>query len=315
MKKTLLILTILALWISNSYSQNLSEGFEGASFPPTGWTRVNLGDAITWYRSTSGFRSGVACARIDYTATAHNDWLITPKLTPATGNSTISFWAKNQSTSYVERFNVLLSTTGTNTTDFTVTLASNIGPGTAYTQYTYNLSAYIGSNVYVAVQAISTDEYYLYLDDFSGPPIAVEACAQPTALSTSLITTTTATIAWTAPANAPANGYQWEVRSSGIGGSGATGLTASSSTAAGVTTANVTGLTAGQNYNLYVRSNCGTGFSDWAGPKAFATLCNAVTIFPYNEAFAAATIPQCWTQSYSGALTSDRWTVSLTANA
>lgn len=315
MKKILLFLTILALWIPNSYSQNLSEGFEGTTFPPTGWTRLNLGDALTWYRSTSGFRTGVACARIDYSATAHNDWLITPKLAPASGNSTISFWAKNQSTSYVERFNVLLSTTGTNTADFTVTLASNVGPGTAYTQYNYDLSAYIGSNVYIAIQSISTDQYYLYLDDFSGPPLAVIACAQPTSLNASLITTNSATIAWTAPANAPANGYQWEVRTSGIGGSGATGLTASGSTAAGVTTANVTGLTAGQNYNLYVRSNCGTGFSDWAGPKAFTTLCNAITSFPYSEAFAGATIPQCWTQTYGGALTSDRWTVSTSTVA
>jgi hypothetical protein len=150
---------------------SLNEGFETASFPPTGWTRINGGDANTWVSSTSTPHSGVNCARITYSATAHNDWLITPQLLPGPGNNTISFWAKNYSLSYIDRFNVKLSTTGKNEADFTVTLASNIGPGTAWTQYSYNLSAYNGQAVYVAVQAISTDQWYLFLDDFVGPNI------------------------------------------------------------------------------------------------------------------------------------------------
>ena len=85
------------------------------------------------------------------------------------------------------------------------------------------------------------------------------------------ITATTATLNWTSATPAPSNGYQWEVRTSGAGGSGATGLAANGATGAGVTTANVTGLTASTNYSVYVRSNCGTGFSSWAGPVTFTT--------------------------------------------
>ncbi|MBZ0242276.1 MAG: hypothetical protein K8F24_03590, partial [Bacteroidales bacterium] len=66
-------------------------------------------------------------------------------------------------------------TTGTNEADFTVTLASNVTPPEAYTQYTYDLTAYIGQPVYVAVQAISTDQYYLFLDDFLGPDLVYPA--------------------------------------------------------------------------------------------------------------------------------------------
>lgn len=121
-----------------------------------------------------------------------------------------------------------------------------------------------------------------------------EACSSPSALVVSNVSATSATISWTAPGTAPSNGYEWEVRTSGAGGSGATGLAASGSTAAGVTTANVTGLTAATSYNLYVRSNCGAStYSTWAGPTAFATLCESLTEF--SESFEAVTFPPtCW---------------------
>lgn len=152
---------------------NLSEGFEGTTFPPDGWTVINGGDANTWIRSTSTPISGTASARITYSSTAHNDWLITPRLAPVDGNNTISFKAKNQSVSYLEAFNVKLSTTGKAEEDFTISLATEIEPPITPATYTYDLSAYNGQLVYVAVQAISTDMWNLYLDDFSGCTIYV----------------------------------------------------------------------------------------------------------------------------------------------
>ena len=131
-------------------------------------------------------------------------------------------------------------------------------------------------------------------------PPAPPSCAAPVALTVGSITATTATVSWTAPASAPASGYQWEVRTSGAGGSGATGLAASGSTAAGVTTANVTtGLTAGNAYNLYVRSNCGgSDFSTWAGPQAFNTTCDIVSSFPWTEGFNSVALSPCWSNEF-----------------
>lgn len=129
---------------------------------------------------------------------------------------------------------------------------------------------------------------------YTWTPPAIPTCFAPSALQTSNILTTSATINWTAPAAAPASGYQWEVRTSGAGGSGATGLAASGSTAAGVTTANVTNLSSNTNYNLYVRSNCGAGdFSNWAGPTSFLTL-TPPAIPPYFEGFTTTTTPAGW---------------------
>ncbi|MDD4034636.1 MAG: C10 family peptidase [Candidatus Cloacimonetes bacterium] len=161
---------------SSTSSLTLSEGFEGTTFPPTGWTISNGGDTNTWVRDTETayVRTGSACASINYSASAHNDWLITPRLTPSADNYTFSFWARNRSVSYIDRFNVKLSTTTNAVASFTTTLASNVGPGAAYSQYSYNLSSYIGQDIYLAIQAISTDMWELYIDDVVGPPLWVD---------------------------------------------------------------------------------------------------------------------------------------------
>ena len=168
---TLTMMAVL-LTVGSSFAQNLSEGFEGTDFPPAGWKVINGGDANTWVRYTTTPYAGTACASIAYGSTAHNDWLITPKLRPIAGNTDFSFWARNGSTTFIDEFNVLLSTTGNNESDFTITLASNVGPGTTYTEYVYDLSAYAGQDIYVAIQAISTDELRLYVDEVTGPALA-----------------------------------------------------------------------------------------------------------------------------------------------
>ncbi|MET0392605.1 MAG: choice-of-anchor J domain-containing protein [Chitinophagaceae bacterium] len=160
---------------------------------------------------------------------------------------------------------------------------------------------------YIGFQAYSAaDQFRILVDDIL---VDVQpACTAPTALTASAPTPTTATLGWTASSTSPSGGYQWEIRTSGAGGSGATGLTTSGSVAAGVVTANATGLAANTSYNLYVRSNCGSGnFSTWAGPFAFTTPCTAITTFPFTETFEAASATRpCWTrQVVSGAF---NWT-------
>lgn len=106
------------------------------------------------------------------------------------------------------------------------------------------------------------------------------ACSAPSAIVASAITNTTATISWTAASPAPTSGYQYEIRTSGTGGSGATGLAKSGSTAAGVTTVNITGLTAGTTYKAYIRSNCGTSQSTYTAGSNFTTTGTAPNLVP-----------------------------------
>ncbi|CAN1566473.1 IPT domain containing protein [Flavobacteriaceae bacterium] len=145
--------------------------------------------------------------------------------------------------------------------------------------YTYSGTGTITQVVSTAGQAItvqfSTDGSLQYAG-FNFSAIYSGACAvcgnTPSNLTTPAITTTTATLTWTAASPAPSNGYQWEVRTSGAGGSGGVGLTSSGSTLAAVTTANATGLTANTTYYYYVRSFCGgIDYSAWASSSSFYT--------------------------------------------
>lgn len=141
-----------------------SESFEG-TFPPAGWSVINGGDPNTWvkYTTTAG-HTGLAQAAISYNAAAHDDYLVTPKIAVTNGN-VLKLWAKNQSTSFIEKFDVKVSTTDSLAASFTNTIASQVAPGAAWQQYEYDLSAYAGQNIYVAFYIATTDEFRLYIDD------------------------------------------------------------------------------------------------------------------------------------------------------
>lgn len=180
---------------------------------------------------------------------------------------------------------------------YTTINTTSTGANNTWNAYSYNLSSYAGQNVKIRIVGnwVSGD-YDLAFDNFKieTPP----SCLPPTITATTSIAATTASINWTAPGTAPSNGYQWEVRSSGAGGSGGAGLVASGTVAAGVLTASVTGLAASTGYTVYVRSDCGgSGFSTWASGGAFTTLCNPVSSFPYLMPFDGSA--SCWTVSSS----------------
>lgn len=100
----------------------------------------------------------------------NNDWMISPKITlGATGNK-LSFWAKPAHASYgEEKFNVLVSTTGnSDVATFTKLNASLIVTDAVvdWVEYTFDLDAYKGQNVYIAIQCVSDDQFALQIDDF-----------------------------------------------------------------------------------------------------------------------------------------------------
>ncbi|WP_294202418.1 T9SS type A sorting domain-containing protein [uncultured Chryseobacterium sp.] len=80
------------------------------------------------------------------------------------------------------------------------------------------------------------------------------ACSAPTNV-TATTTMNSATVNWTAPANAPASGYQYYLSTSNTAPTATT--TPTGSTAAGVTSAQFNSLATGQTYYVWVRSNCG----------------------------------------------------------
>ena len=80
--------------VSGSGTISVTEGFESASFPPSGWTVLNPDPgSITWERTTSARNSGVASAYINFYnysgATDHLDYLIAPGISVTNADSVV----------------------------------------------------------------------------------------------------------------------------------------------------------------------------------------------------------------------------------
>jgi hypothetical protein len=88
---------------------------------------------------------------------------------------------------------------------------------------------------------------------------------------------------------------------------------------AGIPTTNnpvpVSGLSESSNYCFYVRSSCGGTFGAWVGPYCFSTLCDPVTLTHCEPFGVAGSLPLCWTQTHSGGVTTNRWSITSTNNA
>lgn len=107
-------------------------------------------------------------------------------------------------------------------------------------------------------------------------------CYAPTATAVGSVTANSAILNWTAPNPAP-SGYQYEIRTSGAAGSGATGLVATATVASSPTTVN--SLPEGTIFTWYVRSWCGgASYGTWVAGPSFTTSCGSKPI-PYFRFF------------------------------
>lgn len=124
-------------------------------------------DATAWSGKTGAkcmaAMAGIPAAPIN----SNNDYLISPQIQLGTAGNLVKFWAKGISTAYPEKFRVGVSTTGTAATNFTmITPTAGVTPTTSWVEYSYNLDAYQGQNVYIAIQCVSVDAFSLLIDDF-----------------------------------------------------------------------------------------------------------------------------------------------------
>ncbi|MFA7360297.1 MAG: choice-of-anchor J domain-containing protein [Candidatus Kapaibacterium sp.] len=164
---------------SSAVSTNkLEEGFDDVTFPPAGWSSVNVAGSVVWIRSTSQFHSGSASAYIQYQAATGgpngDDWLITKKVNGIAAGDSLVFWWRNALSSQYppDSLYVRVSTTDSMPASFTNLIA---GLNTADTtvapyrwkRFSYPLTAFAGQNIYVAFRHIDIDGNGGYLDDVS----------------------------------------------------------------------------------------------------------------------------------------------------
>ncbi len=145
----------------------INESFEGTV---EGWSYIdNDGDGNYWsiYENADAAHTGNFGVGVFFNSNGNDDWFLTPQIDiPEGTTATFSFWAHSYDATYLEDFNVKLSTSGTSISDFTVSLDAVTDVPAEWTQYTYDLSEYASETIYLTVQCVSVDDFYLFVDDF-----------------------------------------------------------------------------------------------------------------------------------------------------
>jgi hypothetical protein len=286
MKKITLLMALL-LSVS-SYAQYLTEGFEGLSFPPVGWTVVNTNANQNW-QSITGLvdanqnptvtpTEGTQAAAVLFDLNAQNESLTSPviDLTGATNpqlvfDANISyFWAVSPNDNFDVTVSVLQGLTST-----PIWTETDLGVfnGQQWYEIVLDLTPYVNSSIRLEFNYNGADGDYLVIDD-----IKVEeapACPVPNSLELTSFTSTTADISWT---NTGDFDIEW-------GEFPYTQGTANGNTGQ-VTAGNsfqLTSLTPGVSYNVFVRQNCGVAGTSSYETIIVGTLPDSTITFPFAE--------------------------------
>lgn len=160
----------------------LEEGFEGASFPPTGWTAVVVAGTTGWTTSTSYPHTGTKSAYNTYQSagTLGSKWLISKRVNLVGTNSyTLTFWIRRGFTSVYppDTVYVRLSTTDSLPSSpgwtqiykcYTGVIADTIVDPNIYTanyrQFSTTITGVTGT-AWIAFDHQDDDGQSIYLDD------------------------------------------------------------------------------------------------------------------------------------------------------
>lgn len=310
MRKKLLTLFI-ALNAFIASNAQLTESFDGLTFPPTGWLSTHTTGTDTtakWERATAATLGGDLTANTTFNVDPHSGAGMASfrSYDFAAGNGArlfsavtdlsfgaphiISFWMHrdnyyNLQDSLSIYINTTQSITGAKFLGKVLrkrSLAPVEAGSDGWYEYAFNIPAGFNSATnYFIFSAVSSFGNSLFIDDVSVK--TAPSCGVPVlgGISNYIYAANTASISWTAPAIGTPAGYQWALNT--------TGVAPASGTAIAGTSLNITGITAGVVNYLFVRTDCGVGnYSNWVN-KAFAALpCATIT----NPLPGATAVPQ-----------------------
>lgn len=179
MKKTLLFVMAAIVSVAINAQTIFLEDFERVAVSdrigaiPEGWT--TYGDNLTNYYQ--GFSQswdvyqfddlGKVAISLSYTAegTAVDRWLITPAIALADSGYYLNFEVVGMDDNYPEAFEIKVSTTGVEKTDFATTLLNVPVVPAGENKYMINLDEYVGDSIHIAFVNKAADAYYLILDN------------------------------------------------------------------------------------------------------------------------------------------------------
>ncbi|MDR2970887.1 MAG: choice-of-anchor J domain-containing protein [Bacteroidales bacterium] len=175
MKKFYFLSLLFFSLFNFSFAQQFpwTEGFEGTTFPPPGWTILDISGTKTWERYTLNNHSGNGSARHEFANASQGlqeTALVTPPITlPNFGTPTLDFWSYIQLIGY-QYSGVLISTTVNNDinafTEVKVLSGDEITIG-SWRNITIPLEDYNGQTIYIAFLYKNTDGHNWTIDDIT----------------------------------------------------------------------------------------------------------------------------------------------------
>lgn len=278
----------------NAYTIPYTENFDANFFSIPACTAIeNVNGGYGW-ATTYSMGAGVAKSApnalyCQFGGTGNlpqNDWFFTAPLALEAGKCyEMSFDYRTLYVNYAAAFEIKFGTAATASAMTSAAVFSNLSfIDVNYKTGIASIKVNQTGTYFIGFHHIGSEGGSLILDDIN----VKESVGVPQNISISNNTATSATINWTAPACGTATDYDWEIRTSGNAGSGATGLIASGNTTSLFAAA--TGLSEGLPYTIYVRSKNGSLISSWSNGFAFNAACTVKTL-PYFENFDGVTAP------------------------
>lgn len=258
MKKALLILSLLVVSIT-TFSQQILQGFESGTFPPTGWAESHTGiDALN--QSTDRVYSGTYSAFFNDVSSVDTSRLTTDTILSLNPASQLTFWQNQNFGSYYEYHAVWISVNGAPAFEL-----DSLGAGTedVWEEKVIDLSAYAGMKVALTFVYFGDFADEWYLDDIKVD--LIPTCPDLSSISTYFPGTDSVNVTWLAGLNDSAWVIQYDTNGFPLG----TGMMLS----VGNDSATISGLTQNTTYQVYVRNVCSLGDSgNWIGPISFTSL-------------------------------------------
>lgn len=274
------------------------ENFDSSATYPDCWSKYPLGTSGISMTTTNS--SAPNSIRFNLPVAGEPVFAITPIFTAPIETLRVRFKLRRESSTYSGDFAVGVLMDANDAGSF-IPVVEYISSQTLTDWATHTISLdqfanVIGSGKQIAFRQSNTTytNWYFWIDD-----VVVEQipnCADVSNLAVNSFTYNSATINWSQPTSVPSQGYQYEVRTSGLPGSGNDGLVQQGDIPNGTFNYTLTGLPADTTLNVYLKSNCGTNtLSYWSNALTFKTYCSPTDI-PYTMPIDATTgtaLPEC----------------------
>ena len=313
------ICTDTSVWVTESFRTGcsplatvpFSEGFENATgngagnFVPCWVTQTNNTIAYPYTSSTPAHVYSGTYGTYFNSTTIYYSLAATPRFDNSVRMDSlqIRFWAKKANTAYFIEVGIMNNPYDYNSFE----LIGVVSPDTInkWRELSLTTAGYTGNGHFVAFRVPKTAANVIYVDDIDITYIS--PCARVLDVYANNITNTTADVHWVPEGDNVTWYYTYGER-------GTVDLSAAAFTTTSDTMATLTNLMGNTEYDVYVISECASGYLSDALKLTFRSACDQITSVPFFEDFdglgGSSKFPDCWSRLYMSTATTTPTTVN-----